>query len=227
MKNDSLQPIRCTVLKKLRKDNKKTQGEMAEFLGVTEKTYRSWEKGEYRKDEGMVYPEPGLNKIIEIAENFNCSVDYVLGRSECKSVDNDYISKQTGLSDNSINELRKFKSFNDEPTLFVINEILSKNEKLLNAITDYIFFPDNIQTDYHLETQTGKILPKEKFVIPIKGTSMSMCIESHNIPLNSDTLRNALLNSIQENMILFKKSYIVGEKIDNKQSVIIKAPDTN
>ena len=51
MKNDSILPERCKTLKNLRKENHKTQREMAELLNVTEKTYRSWENGEYRKDD--------------------------------------------------------------------------------------------------------------------------------------------------------------------------------
>ena len=147
MKNDSLLPKRCIVLKNLRKENKKTQSEMAELLGVTVKTYRSWENGEYRENT-TVYPQPALEKVIAIAEEFHCSVDYVLGRSECKSVDNDYISKQTGLSDNAINQLHKFTTYNQgavrlaiiDYLLCDINFSIVLADKIDSYYTKYDFF---------------------------------------------------------------------------------------
>lgn len=235
MKNERELPKksdRCEGLKKFRKENNKTQREMAELLGVTEKTYRSWENGEYRENiKETIYPEPGLDKIIQLAEHFKCSVDYILGRSECKSVENDAISEKTGLSDNAINNLKRSKFLNDEPTLFVLNEILSNHEQLLDAITDYIFFPDDVQTDYHLDTRSGEIVPKEKFIFKT-DSHFTMSMANQNIPLNSDILRNALLNSIQENLILFKKNLIVKKAdIEQKGSVKVeirvKNSDTN
>ena len=165
MKNDSNLPIRCVALKKLRKDNKKTQGEMAELLGVTEKTYRSWEKGEYRKDEGMVYPEPGLDKIIKIAENFQCSVDYVLGRSDCKTVENDFISRKTGLSEKAINALNytftlKRKDVIDNINLLICDTwampSIKHTRSFFDLFANYMTFSGTEQKKYALD-QDGEI----------------------------------------------------------------------
>lgn len=104
MEKDSLLPMRCQRLRELRGD--KTQKEMAALLDVTEKTYRSWENGEYRKGRTeKVYPHPDLERLIKMSDIFRCSIDYLLCRSDCTSVDNHYISLKTGLSDKAIEQI--------------------------------------------------------------------------------------------------------------------------
>ena len=79
---------------------------MAALLDVTEKTYRSWENGEYRKGRTeKVYPQPDLERLIKMSDIFRCSIDYLLCRSDCTSVDNHYISLKTGLSDKAIEQI--------------------------------------------------------------------------------------------------------------------------
>lgn len=104
MEKDSLLPKRCQRLRELRGD--KTQKEMATLLDVTEKTYRSWENGEYRKGRTeKVYPQPDLERLIKMSDIFHCSIDYLLCRSDCTSVDNHYISLKTGRSDKAIEQI--------------------------------------------------------------------------------------------------------------------------
>ena len=83
-------------LKKVRTEKHATQAQIADFLGVTIKTYRGYEKGQE-------YPK--LESLIALADKWGVSIDYLLGRSDCTSVENDYISKKTGLSDKAINKL--------------------------------------------------------------------------------------------------------------------------
>ena len=104
MEKDSLLPKRCQRLRELR--GNKTQKEMSALLDVTEKTYRSWENGEYRKGHTeKTYPQPDLERLIKMSEIFHCSIDYLLCRSDCTSVDNHYISLKTGLSDKAIERI--------------------------------------------------------------------------------------------------------------------------
>ena len=57
-------------LKKLRKENNETQSELAQEIGVGTSMISMWEKG-------INYPE--VKKLIEIAEYYNVSTDYLLG----------------------------------------------------------------------------------------------------------------------------------------------------
>lgn len=53
--------------------NKKTAKEVAEFIGVSLSSYRNYE-GNNR--------EPNFEKLIKIADYLECSVDYLLGRTD-------------------------------------------------------------------------------------------------------------------------------------------------
>ena len=61
-------------LKELRKKNKAvTQKNMADYIGIVERTYRRYEAGEL---------EPNHETTIKLAEYFNVSVDYILGLTD-------------------------------------------------------------------------------------------------------------------------------------------------
>lgn len=60
-------------LKELRKQNKATQKQMAEFLGVSTRAYQYYE-------EGNRYPD--FDGLIALADHFNVSLDYLVGRSD-------------------------------------------------------------------------------------------------------------------------------------------------
>ena len=60
-------------LKELRKGRKKTQAEMAEYLGVVLRAYQYYEAA-------TNYPNvPGL---IKLADYFDVSLDYLVGRTD-------------------------------------------------------------------------------------------------------------------------------------------------
>ena len=60
-------------LKELRKEKKLTQKELADYLGINEKTISRWENGE-----SNIKPE----KAKKLADYFDVSVEYILGYDE-------------------------------------------------------------------------------------------------------------------------------------------------
>ena len=56
-----------------RKLNKVTQRQMAEFLQIAQPSYIRYENGT---------SEPSLESLVKIADYFDVSVDYLLGRTE-------------------------------------------------------------------------------------------------------------------------------------------------
>lgn len=56
-----------------RKINKLTQREVANVLGITQPSYIRYENGK---------AEPSLENIVKLADLFDVSVDYLLGRKE-------------------------------------------------------------------------------------------------------------------------------------------------
>ena len=56
-----------------RKLNKTTQRQMAEYLQIAQPSYIRYENGT---------AEPSLENLVKIADYFDVSVDYLLGRTE-------------------------------------------------------------------------------------------------------------------------------------------------
>ena len=63
-------------LKELRNAKGVTQKSMAEFLGVTETSYQYYEYGKR---------EPNHETTIKLADFFDVSLDYIVGRSDSSS----------------------------------------------------------------------------------------------------------------------------------------------
>lgn len=60
-------------IKELRKEKKQTQTNMAELLGIKLRAYQYYESATY-------YPE--IPNLIKLADYFNVTTDYLLGRSD-------------------------------------------------------------------------------------------------------------------------------------------------
>ena len=64
-----------------RKEHKKTQRDIADFLGITEAAYAHYEKG--RRD-------PSIESIINLASFYNCSVDQLLNIENSSNIINKF-----------------------------------------------------------------------------------------------------------------------------------------
>ena len=62
-------------LKSLREDNDYTKTDIAKILFITQQQYSLYEKG---------YREIPTSALITLADLYNTSVDYILGRSDLK-----------------------------------------------------------------------------------------------------------------------------------------------
>lgn len=80
-------------LKKLRKENRLTQIELAKILFIDDTSISKYENGK-------VTPENGL--MQRIADYFNVSIDYLLGRSDERNIDSNRLSKANSLKDELI-----------------------------------------------------------------------------------------------------------------------------
>lgn len=64
-------------LKQCRKESGFTQREMAIYCNISEKAYQNYE---------LMTREPKLEVLVKIAEVFHVSLDYLVGRTEKKQV---------------------------------------------------------------------------------------------------------------------------------------------
>lgn len=87
------------TIRDLRKLKKMSQSELAKVVGVSQTTVTAWETGK---------AEPSSSAISSLADYFNVTTDYLLGRPEKKDDDNvDYVALDKAL-DNA-------HSFDGEP----------------------------------------------------------------------------------------------------------------
>lgn len=94
------------TLKKLRGKRGITQKELALTLGVSERTVRKYESGEM---------QPSTDKLLQLAELFNVSVDYLLGKQVSAEALQKYVAD---LSSAELTALQEF-----------INEQLQDNQR--------------------------------------------------------------------------------------------------
>lgn len=71
-------------LKALRLEASLTQKEIAEQLGMSQPAYLSWEKGKRK---------PGLETLEKFSEFFGVSTDYLLGKTDYRTVEEDELSE--------------------------------------------------------------------------------------------------------------------------------------
>lgn len=65
-------------IRDLRKQKKMSQSELAKIIGVTQTTITAWETGK---------AEPSSSAVANLADYFNVTTDYLLGRPEEKKDD--------------------------------------------------------------------------------------------------------------------------------------------
>jgi len=92
---------------------------------------------------------PDIDNLIKLAEEFNCTTDYLLGLTDIKSSDVEYqtIHKTTGLSDKTIEYLNNFSTNKKEEInsnndiIKTLNYLIENEEKyhLLKSISNFIW----------------------------------------------------------------------------------------
>ena len=83
-----------------------TQAQLAEITGKTRQTISQYVNG---------ISEPGYYTLVKIADHFQVSLDYLLGRSEARTLDNSIQAacNITGLTEGSIYSLRRYMDVDD------------------------------------------------------------------------------------------------------------------
>ncbi|TKI49852.1 MULTISPECIES: helix-turn-helix domain-containing protein [Lysinibacillus] len=115
-------------LKYLRKSNNKTQQDIADILGITRPAYTAYEQGKRN---------PDYEILEKIADYYNVSIDYLLGRTDNKGA----LHTQAGISDNEYNNLSAYQK--EVIDFFLTREDLffkNQPENLLDALEQFEVF---------------------------------------------------------------------------------------
>lgn len=131
---------------------------------------------------------PGYPEIIDIAEYFSVSVDYLIGKTDIEStITADFASVYTGLNINAINLLHEYYKTGHEwqlNTIDAINFLLERKETASILTNMYYFFFGN-----YINTRNGEdsfsLVDKNgygvDFYIPIVQQSLFMSTVTNNL----------------------------------------------
>lgn len=97
-------------LLKLRKENKKTQQEIANELGIKQNTYSKYELKE---------TQPNIETLIKLADYFNVSIDYLVGRNWQNE-----IGYLTPAQKDCVNIIKQLNETNLTKTIGFVNALL-------------------------------------------------------------------------------------------------------
>lgn len=93
-------------LRRLRRENKLTQKEVADILGISQQQENRFELGEN---------EPKIEYLVKLADYFGCTIDYLVGRESEDGIiviDGERVSQDVGPADriyNQLNDRNKFR----------------------------------------------------------------------------------------------------------------------
>lgn len=114
-------------LKKLRMQKEKLQKDIANYLSITTSAYGYYERGER---------QPNPEMLLKLAEYFNVTTDYLLGRTDIPN--NDFIKD----IDSKITENNLHIAANSKVDLGKLAKLDNKTAKLINTLIDD-FLNDN------------------------------------------------------------------------------------
>ncbi|MCL1859101.1 MAG: helix-turn-helix domain-containing protein [Oscillospiraceae bacterium] len=197
-------------IKTLRKEKKWSQDELAEKLEwKSRQTVSEWEKGHFTLP---------VDELIKMCNLFDCDIGYLMGEYETKKHIAADVQEVTGLSEETIKNLIKFKELttgNKEDIwvygqiLDVINLLISHEfeDKLFECIAAYLWHKYE-NTRIIDKEDIGKLyteyldvnqLEHRKNVIRVREKNTELCY-THPI----DILPNLFLSRIQEILIKHK-----------------------
>ena len=119
--------IYCQRISELRFEKQITLDELSEKTGIPKPTISAWIKGKYT---------PNIKGLSEIAKALNVSVDYLIGNTDVKplNIKLQAISKYTGLSERSINNLYTYKKY---PDIIDFIDTIIANSNIFTNLTHY------------------------------------------------------------------------------------------
>lgn len=188
-------------IKTLRLNKGITQATLASKLNIAKTTLAAYEQGKN---------EPSIETLTKIADYFNVSIDYLLGRTDISSPDLKvaYISKFLGLKENSVKTLHMYQQMalkNDTAMLQkldTINMLFSPHCELLNHISSYLHFSATHFKNFYDESNNS--------LSPISELELWDDVEKTSYSDDWDMWSKVLLLIIEEELLYLRKSYLEG-----------------
>lgn len=183
--NSDLKAIGKRIAEQRQKNNL-TQAELGNLLCVSREIINYWENGSRDIKTG---------NVVLLAEALNTTCDYILRGIDLKNAD---ISKQTGLSNDAINNLREIALFTSESNpLFPALDAFLTNEDLEGFLiyfyqyqADTMCLRDSVIELYQTLQNNGKKVPKDflKFANRIQDEENPYFVEANRVVSFNESL---------------------------------------
>lgn len=173
---------------------------------VCERAYRTYENNQVM---------PPIALAVFLADHYDVTIDYLLGRSNCRKVDNEYIHQQLGLSDKAIDRLKRFNesdtdSFKNQLQAIKGNKqvLISKNfliMPILNFLIESKYFSKFLERffNYSLDWYSNPAIKEDDSFRFIQDNNLYFSCNAgnpaDNIPLEMD---NDFRKTVSKNMMI-------------------------
>lgn len=205
---NDLQKVFSENLVTRRKEKGYTQDQIANFLGVTKKTYRSWEKDAL----------PKSTELFNLANILECDIDYLFGKITTDTHIRNYIDTYFSLSYQAFDKLMLLSSMKDTNSSRIASDIswileylivTPNGNKILDLIRLFAFGigGDNvpeINLEYDL-TVKALLNGSESYYHISQQDATKKIVEEH--------ILNSISNHLKEMGLKHNRAYIV--KPDN------------
>lgn len=186
------------------------QKELAKHLGVTDNTISYFCNGTRT---------PNTEQIIKIADFFNVSTDYLLGRTEIKSTDTTMqaVCNYTGLNEEVIQLLLENKNGDLPeyilPCLYANNIVMSLLNHLLSQRAFYMTISDLVNTARHITLYKFLTSDKDKSnaIVNLNNRFSEIFINDFNIDYVIDYEKKTIYEKFQQLIDTMINSYDVEE----------------
>ena len=134
-------------LRELRESESKKQSDIAETIGTSVQNYSAFERGR----------EPNYDTLVKIADHFDVSVDYLLGRIPQKNHENVAVSEAIGLREEAIDILKN----EDESIAMLLSMIIEHKDftRFMLRLMMYINVPSKCPIDDEIPAGGGWLFP--------------------------------------------------------------------
>lgn len=156
-KTDNYNNIFPTRLRKLMEKNNTKQSDLAKFLDISRQAVAQYKDGK---------AQPNIEMIVNIAEYFNVSSDYLLGITNVHTNDKDlkFVCEYTGLNEDAIEGIQNITEDEDKAYLLdlflsskslygIIFNLLLLDEYSFQVDSFYIEHKDIIQKEFNISLE--------------------------------------------------------------------------
>ena len=157
-----------TRIRELRLEKGLTIKALATELNIKESTLSKYERAER---------EPSIEALILLSKFFNVSVDYLVGKDDCKSTENQSISNALGIDEKTINALNSLNKKSNYYTELDYLEAIIQHPNfrdLMSQINSYFVYTVADWSDIYLTSANGDKIREKIPIETIRDSALQL-----------------------------------------------------